>query len=539
MVTVLPTFKTGFNEFQTQFSEGNQSTTDNPPLPKQVEQGAQTQESITPVAPEPQPVGNFSIQPSPDVTTSDLGVTKTDVLKQREVFESEATKQADLLRGEVSQTQQAILDKMQALTGKSARQRQLEIEMGVETDTAEVKRLRTEIAGIEAEMNRQLTERTGKGITARSILGEQSRIERRFLSEIGAKTALMQALQGNIELAQSTAERAVNMEFESVENELMVQLQKLEFKRGDLTKAEEKENAEQRAMIEAQQAQIEAQKEERKNIFAVALEAQKNGADPSLVASILSSGNAEEALVIGSSYVSQEKKLDLALKQQQLQTSQLQAQKILQDILNYGRLSPTEQAKVDKEERERMQSATASYLVVQDKINAVDALLASGGFAPSVGTTVVDRKATTKLGFVTKLAFFPTTKTALNDLKASVSGEQQAFAAGIKKLTAGLTLDELVSAKAQGATFGALSDTELKMLADSATLLSYWEIKDENGKGIGVYNIDEASFKKELNFIREKSQRALALSQKQAFSTDETSVLDVAFGEILSAETYY
>lgn len=85
--------------------------------------------------------------------------------------------------------------------------------------------------------------------------------------------------------------------------------------------------------------------------------------------------------------------------------------------------------------------------------------------------------------------------------KASqLSGAEQDFIASTEQLVSGLTLDSLIEAKAEGATFGALSEGEMNVLAQSATKIGKWARKDTDGNVIG-YNIDEYSFQKELQTI--------------------------------------
>ena len=65
-----------------------------------------------------------------------------------------------------------------------------------------------------------------------------------------------------------------------------------------------------------------------------------------------------------------------------------------------------------------------------------------------------------------------------------------------------MTLDSLIKAKQNGATFGALSEGEMKVLASSATKIGTWVDKDKNGNVKG-YNIGEQALKDELNNIWE------------------------------------
>lgn len=80
------------------------------------------------------------------------------------------------------------------------------------------------------------------------------------------------------------------------------------------------------------------------------------------------------------------------------------------------------------------------------------------------------------------------------------TGGKTNFIAGVQQLSDQLKLDKLTQAKAQGATFGALSDNELRVIASAATKIGTWAIKDKDENVIG-YNANEATFKAELDKI--------------------------------------
>lgn len=88
----------------------------------------------------------------------------------------------------------------------------------------------------------------------------------------------------------------------------------------------------------------------------------------------------------------------------------------------------------------------------------------------------------------------------------TLTGAKSNFIAGVEQIKSQLTLDALIQAKAKGATFGALSEGELRALSASASKLGTWAIKDKDGN-IKGYNASESDFKKELekinNFAKE------------------------------------
>lgn len=83
----------------------------------------------------------------------------------------------------------------------------------------------------------------------------------------------------------------------------------------------------------------------------------------------------------------------------------------------------------------------------------------------------------------------------------ALTGDTQNFNSGVQQLVSQLSLDSLIRAKAQGATFGALSDSELKILSSSATKLDNWAKKDSAGN-YTAFRTSEKAFKQEMDKIQ-------------------------------------
>lgn len=81
-----------------------------------------------------------------------------------------------------------------------------------------------------------------------------------------------------------------------------------------------------------------------------------------------------------------------------------------------------------------------------------------------------------------------------------LTGSKSDFIADVEKMTSQLTLENLVNAKAKGATFGALSEGEMRVLEASASKIGTWRQTNKDGKVVG-YKASEKSFKKELDTI--------------------------------------
>lgn len=111
-------------------------------------------------------------------------------------------------------------------------------------------------------------------------------------------------------------------------------------------------------------------------------------------------------------------------------------------------------------------------------------------------------------------------------------GTGQDFAAGVQQLVNKETIDTLVNLKARGGTLGALSDQERILLQTAATKIGGWEIK-ENGFGTGQWNIDETSFKKELETIKRLANKALvkAGGTPATLGQDDVAQVDAIYGK--------
>lgn len=94
-------------------------------------------------------------------------------------------------------------------------------------------------------------------------------------------------------------------------------------------------------------------------------------------------------------------------------------------------------------------------------------------------------------------------------LEEPLTGKKQNFIAGVEKLVSQLSLDALIKAKAEGATFGQLSDKELQILSASASKIGTWRITDKSGKVKG-YNANEVDFRAELERIKKLIEKSIS-----------------------------
>ncbi len=137
---------------------------------------------------------------------------------------------------------------------------------------------------------------------------------------------------------------------------------------------------------------------------------------------------------------------------------------------------------------------------IKSQIDTIGGILNNPSLSNTVGTNFLSRA---PQGFFGKAGAILTgvgIPSVIDSAVGSITGTKSNFLAGVQQITSQLTLNSLINAKAQGATFGALSEGELALLANSATKIDKWATKDSAGNVIG-YNTSEANFKAELNNI--------------------------------------
>jgi hypothetical protein len=146
----------------------------------------------------------------------------------------------------------------------------------------------------------------------------------------------------------------------------------------------------------------------------------------------------------------------------------------------------------------------ADLASTEKKIEVLEALANNKGIDTTVGAYGINR-----INF--------------NPFSWSDKAQKNSLIADIDKLVGEKALQALVDAKASGATFGALSDSELQLLKNSSAKFASWA-RDKDGDGkTDYYEIDEKTFKDEINRIKGEYQDILDRArQGQQGTTTQT-----------------
>ena len=168
-------------------------------------------------------------------------------------------------------------------------------------NVAQLQDINRQIASKTAEFQNAITAQEGRVASASSIYGRQALLQRQQASEVGGLSAIAQALQGNITLAQNTAKDAINVKYEPMENQLKQQLQQIEFLYNDLSRADQKKADSQTALLNERLRVMEEQKNTEENISNIVLTAAQNpNADINTLNAIRGAKTLDEAILIAS-----------------------------------------------------------------------------------------------------------------------------------------------------------------------------------------------------------------------------------------------
>ena len=245
----------------------------------------------------------------------------------------------------------------------------------------------------------------------------------------------------------------------------------------------------------------------------------EKGATQDVISKVLSSGSYNEALVNSGNWLSQlnpTEKLDYQVKLADLIYKQKQT-----SLLG----EPTVAEK--KAEAALLKKSEGVIPVLQDKLILLDSLTDKADYSMGlgeslrVGPNALSRKTPSAWGLLNPVQI----SAALLDM----TGVGSKFAGAVHRLASQEFLDKLIDVKQQGAVFGALSDMEGDSLRAAATQINAWEMKNNNGVPLGIWDVSQSDFDAELNRIKELTKKAISKSESDIILPEEQSLLDNIF----------
>lgn len=405
-----------------------------------------------------------------------------------------------------------------------------------------------------AKQQQEINNATGQNITQAAVQRNTADATRQNLIDT-ARIAMESAIvKADYDTAKSYADQMVQAKYDQKLADIEAAKTNLESIKYSLTSAEKKVAEATAQRLEKEKRDYEKKMADEQAVSNIGVTLRKYGVSDSIVKDVLSSKSINEALIKAGNNLQDPKALaEIKQINAEVRLKNAQADKLDREAQLTKEPSATEKKAAALAVTQAKSSAQAAH----DKIETIDNILTyDAGISSRVGPNILSRGITGPAigGAATGAAaasVIPGVGTLVGGavggilgagkgIGAAVSGQGQQLSGAVHQLTAGLTLKELQDAKANGATFGSLTDGERNMLAAAATKLNDWEIKDDKGNPTGYWNIDESSFRQELKTIQELNKKALLKSQGTLISSDESSQLDSLFTpEQPSASQYY
>ena len=233
-----------------------------------------------------------------------------------------------------------LQERLGALTGRATRQQEIEQQLEIPQNIKQLQEVNLQLAQRKGEFEKAIAAipGQGRGVPTRIVAGQQARARRQAAVELGAQASVAQALQGNIALAQQTADRTVAVEFEGIEQEIQGIQQLLDINRENFSRAERRQAEQLDILLNERTRLIADAKEERRNVLNFAAQAAQNGAPNDVVNRIAQSQTTEAALGIGSEFLApRPTEFELEKQKLELEERRLRIRNVESQISTRGR----------------------------------------------------------------------------------------------------------------------------------------------------------------------------------------------------------
>lgn len=413
------------------------------------------------------PTPDFNITP-PKVPTESAGVIG-ETQAMADSFTAEQTrkrKEAETALTQPKTEMQDFIAKMRGETGLTAEE--YAKDSGVDTIQTELDDINQKIRAEQLSLRRkqEAIDARGGGLQSGAQV-EKANLERESAKYQADLTIIQQGVQGRYDSAKAIADRAVSAYMEKQKLEYDAIKFNYDENKDLFTKAEQREFD---TLLGNRDREIKAEEEKKKNIYDFAIKAMEKGAPSSVVQSIMGSKNISEALKQGAGYFVPKTTTEKPTLQN-FGTS---------DAPNWKQYDPATGTWGAISGLDSVPTVTSPLTIAtaKQKVNDIVNLTTNEAIAGAVGPIPLAR--------VT--------------LTGGLTGETGDFVGEVEKTINNLTVDKLIQAKAEGATFGALSEKEWSALQSTASYLTNRRALDNDGNVIG-YKTTEKRFKEEMDKI--------------------------------------
>lgn len=196
-----------------------------------------------------------------------------------------------------------ILSGVEKMGTKGAAKARYEEQYGLPGYQQQLNEVNAQMNALAAEAMGKQLDAQGKPIANTFINRQVDAIEREKTVKALGLSAISQALQGNISLANESVTRALDAEFSPIENRIQYLKTALEMNQDNMDRAEKRRAEELQIKIKEWETTVANQKSQKQNIYEVMTKAAQSGADSATLNKIMSAKSAEEAVVNAGSYL--------------------------------------------------------------------------------------------------------------------------------------------------------------------------------------------------------------------------------------------
>jgi hypothetical protein len=183
---------------------------------------------------------------------------------------------------------------------------------GFGQNVQDLQNLNVQLAASKAQFDKLAQENLNRPIGSRIIGGTADRLQRQAAVELGGLSMMAQALQGNVNMAQSIAQQTIAVKYEAVEKQLEGQVFQLEAIYSQLDREEKRKANALTTAINERQRLIAEEKRVEEGINNIMIAAAQAGADSATLQRIMKSGSVGDAIMNAGTFLSEKTGLSIA-----------------------------------------------------------------------------------------------------------------------------------------------------------------------------------------------------------------------------------
>lgn len=269
-----------------------------------------------------QPVNLPTYQPpqTPDISSIDT--------QAQNFANSQMPSQPTAAEAENASLKSKFLTAYEKITGKPAAQLAEEQKAGLPQFQQQLNDINGQIKQFQVQQLKNQEQALNSGTTLSQAAGEAQRIARSDAIHAMSLAAISQTLQGNIALAQQTADKAVEAQFGPVQDQLDYLGKAIDMNYQDLSREDKKKADQQKLALDERQRLLDEQKANKTSVQNIAMEAANNYADASTINNILKTTDVNSAIIAAGKFL-----VDPA-KTLAEQKTRMEIEKLKQDIAN-------------------------------------------------------------------------------------------------------------------------------------------------------------------------------------------------------------